>query len=131
MNVIKTTTGLACTFVIVLFALIFSTENPEKKLFEKTVQSIMIHEGMSSHQELLDAFPELKDIKSKMKRIDSLNSSIHSMTGGPAPNVSKEESLQLQSHTQEIQQIRKSIKEELSQFSSIYSEVIASRTNKK
>jgi len=122
MDVIKVAAGFASGFLIVLFTLIVFAENPEKKHYEKTVESIMVHEGLSSYQEVLDAVPELKDIKLKMKRIAYLNSSIRDATGGPAPRISKEESLQLQGYSHEIRQLRRSVKKELSQLISFYAE---------
>lgn len=120
MNVIKIAAGFVCSLIIVLSVLIVFVENAEKELYEKTVESIMIHEKWSSSQEVLDSFPELRDIQSKMERIAFLNRNIHSLTGGPAPNVSREESLQIRGYTHEIRQHQRSIKQELSQLIAIY-----------
>ncbi len=122
MDVIKVAKGFACGFLIVLFILIAFIENPEKELYEKAVESIMIHEGLSSYQEVLDSFPDLKNIKSKMKRITYLSSSIHGLTGGPAPNVSREESLQIQEYGHEVRLLRSSVKEKLTQLIATYAE---------
>ena len=120
MDAVKAATGFACGFLIILFILIVFIENPEKELYEAVVESIMIHEGLSSFQEVIDSFPELINIKSKMNRITYLKSRIHSITGGSAPNVSREESLQIQDYTHEIHQLRRSVKEELTQLIATY-----------
>lgn len=122
MNIIKVVAISACGLLIVLFTLITSIENPEKKLFEETVESIMINEGLSSYQEVLDASPELKDIKSKMQRVSYLNNCINRIPRGPAPNVSREKSIQIQDYTHEIRQLRRNINEELTQLLAIYVE---------
>jgi len=120
MNVLKIITGIACGFLIVLMSLFVFLENPEKKLYEETVESIMKQEDLSSFQEVLDSFPEVKNIKLKIERIGYLKSSIHNITGGPAPNVSKEESLYIQDCTQEIRILQNSVQENLTQVLTTY-----------
>ncbi len=116
MKVIKVAAGFACGLIILLFTLIVFIENPEKERYEKVVESIMIHQGLSSLQEVLDAFPELKVIRSKMNRIAYLKSHIYEITGAPAPNISREESLQIQDYNHEIYQLQRSVHEKLTQL---------------
>lgn len=120
MKVIKVAAVIACSFLVTLCTLIFLIENPEKKRFEQTVESLMIHEGLSSEQEVFDAFPALKDIQSKMDRIAHLNRDIQSLTGGPAPYVTPEKRLQIQDFILEIQQLKNNVNEGLPQFINIY-----------
>jgi hypothetical protein len=123
MKVIKIAATVASCFLIALFFLIIIVENPEVALYNETVEMLMNQEKLETEDEVLDHFPALKDIKSMMNRISYLKSSIHSITGGPAPNVSKEESLYVQRCAHEIRQLQRNIKEELSQLIIIYATV--------
>ena len=108
--------GVTCGILILLFILIVFVENPEKALYEKTVETLMTYNGLSSVQEVMEQFPELQDIQAKIKQIAYLKGNLQSRTGGPAPNLSKEGSLQIQIHAQEIHQLRRNVKEELTQL---------------
>ena len=122
MRVITIAASIACGLTILLSTLNFTIESTAQERYEKVVKSLMLHEGLSSFQEVLDAFPELKDIKSKMSRISYLSNSIHRITEGPAPNVSKTASLQVQTYSHEIRQLRESTQADLSQLAAIYQE---------
>ncbi|MEL6812787.1 MAG: hypothetical protein AAFP76_15775 [Bacteroidota bacterium] len=122
MDIIKVASGLACSCLLLLLTLLVFIKNPEKTLFEKTVQTIRTEEGLSSVQETLDHFPKLREIKVKMERIGYLSRNIHMLTAGPAPNLSKVESRQLQEYSDEIYQLRKSVKVELTLFIEGYSD---------
>lgn len=127
MDLIKFSVGCACGFLMILITLIIVLENPDKKRYEQTIESLMSREGLSSVQEVLDSFPELKNIKYKLERIAFLKSSLSSSTGGPAPNLSKAESLEVQAYRQEIRQLRNHIKQELSQLNTFYAPITASK----
>lgn len=120
MNVIKIAAGFACALIVVLFSLLIIIENPEKDLFDKTVESLMVQKGLASSQEVLDAFPELAEVNTKVKRIAYLKSSMHSITGGPAPDVSAEDAVYVQACADEIRQLQINIKEDLSQIMVTY-----------
>ncbi len=125
MDKVKIVAGFAYGFLIFLFYLVIFVENSEQRLYDETVEILMIQHKLSSTQEVLDLFPKLKDIKSKIKRINTLKNSINSITGGPSPNVSKEESLQVQDYIEEIYLLQQNIKEELSQLNqAIYTNYI-------
>jgi hypothetical protein len=123
MKYIKIAATFASCFLIALFILIIIVENPEVALYNETVEILMNQEKLETEDEVLDHFSALKDIKSKMNRISYLKSSIHSITGGPAPNVSKEEGLYVQRCAHEIRKLQRNIKEELSQLITIYATV--------
>ncbi len=120
MDAMKVTKGLAIGFLLVLLGLIVFIENPEQKRYENAVASLMIHEGLSSSQEVLEAYPELQDIKLKMDSIDRLQRDIHALTAGPAPNVSNEERLQIIDCNNKIVQLQKSVQEKLTQLQATY-----------
>jgi hypothetical protein len=123
MKVIKIAATFASCFLIALFIMIITVENPEVALYNETVEILMNQENLETVDEVLHHFPALKDIESMMNRISYLKSSIHSITGGPAPNVSKEDGLYVQRCAHEIRQLQRNIKEELSQLVIIYAAV--------
>ena len=120
MDVIKVTAGLAVGFLIALLGLIVFMENPMQEDYKEAVESIMINEGLSSVQEVLDAFPDVEDIKSNMDRIACLKRDIHALTAGPAPNVSTEEMLLIDAYKNEIVLLQKSVNEKLTRLKSTY-----------
>lgn len=126
MDLIKIAANAASVFLIVLFAFIFFIENPDQRRYDQMVESLMIHEGLSSEKEVLAAFPVLKKIQSAMERISYLKSSIHGIVGGPFPNVSKEEKLQLDNYHLEIRQLQENVEQELAQLETIYTALAAS-----
>lgn len=76
----------------------------------------MTNEGVFSSEEVLNTFPELMEIKLKMNRISSLQKRIHSITAGPAPNVTIEEEFLLNECNSEISRLKRSVKEQLVQL---------------
>lgn len=120
MNGIKVIAGLACSILIVLFLLIACTKNPEKALYEQTIKTLMIHQRVGSFQEVVEYYPELRDVQTKMERIAFLNNYIHHITTGPAPIVSREESIRIQDFNQEVRQLRVNVKATLTQLLTDY-----------
>lgn len=121
MSNIKIVALFACSFLIGLFFLVSTLENPEIKQYDEVVEMLMTQKSMSSVQEVLDAFPELNAIKSKIDRIASLKSSVNRMTAGPSPNMSSEESVQLRHYTQEIKTLQNQVQSELAQLQTLHS----------
>ena len=116
MDVIKVV-GVVCSLLVVLLMLTVFIKNPEEALFEKTIDRLMKQEETSSFKDVLECFPELRVIQSQMEKLTELNNRIIQLTQGPAPNVSREESLLVQEYSFEAQQLRTSIKEELNLLS--------------
>lgn len=116
MDTIKVATGISGSILILLIAVLAFTKNPEKQLYDKTVESLMAQQGMSTQQEVMHRFPELYVVKSKMERIGHLNRTIHSLTSGPSPNVSEGDDLRIQEYSEEIKRLQNSVKRELKQL---------------
>ncbi|MFK7772481.1 MAG: hypothetical protein AB8F94_10085 [Saprospiraceae bacterium] len=116
MKFIKITATFACCFLIALFILIIIVENPEVALYDKTVEVLMNQEKLETEEEVLDYFPALKGIKSNMTRVAYLNYIIQDKTQGPAPMITEEESKQLMKYTEEVQLLRRFIRQELTQL---------------
>ncbi len=120
MKGIKVIAGFACSILIILFLLIAFTENPEKALYEQTIKTLMLHKDVGSFQEVVEYYPELEDIHSKMKRIAYLNNHIQHITTGPAPIISKEESIRVQNFRLEVRQLQINVKEALTRLTTNY-----------
>jgi len=114
MKIIKIAAVFAGSFLVALFILIIKGQNPEVALYDKTVEVLMDQESLASEQDVLDSFPALQDIKSNMTRVAQLDWIIQSKTQGPAPMVTEADSKQLIEYRQEIRQLRKLIRKELS-----------------
>ncbi len=76
----------------------------------------MIEEELSSFQEVLDSFPDLKVIDAQIRQLTFLNNRIRSSIAGPAPNLSQEENLQVQEYSHKARQLRSNIKAELARI---------------
>lgn len=122
MDSVKVAVGTACSILVVLVLLLVFLKNPERALYDRTMETLMIQEGFSSQEELQKRFPKLRDIDLKMKRIASLNANIRCLTGGPAPNISEKERQQLSQFREEIKLLERSIKEELTLMAEPYNE---------
>jgi len=120
MNVFKAVAGVSLSIIITLLILTTLIKNPEKVLYEKTIEVLMVHKGLATSREVMSCYPEVRDIESKRKRIAFLNRSIRNATEGPSPNISREKSLQIQELYQEIRQLRSSVKKELTQLIAIH-----------
>jgi len=116
MKIVKIIALIASSFLVTLLALIITVKNPEVALYEKTIETLMDKEHLTCEQDVLDNFPDLKDIKSSMARVAYLDGFIQGKTQGPAPMVTAAESKQLTAYREEARQIRKEIKEELNQI---------------
>ncbi len=116
MSIPKIAAGFAFSILSVLLLLTAVLENPEKELFTKTIESIMVEEELSSIQEVLDSFPDLKVIDAQIRQLTFLNNRIRSTTAGPAPNLSQEDNLQVQEYSHKARQLRSDIKTELSRI---------------
>ncbi len=116
MRAVKFAAGLACGLIILLLTLTFSLENPEKALYQKTVELLMKQEGLVTNQEAEEHFPILIDIQSKMNRIAELNQIVQSRRQGPSPIQNGNESLYLEDCIQKIRLLQKVVRIELSQL---------------
>ena len=72
MKAIKITALGAILLCLTLVILAVVTKNPEVRLYDKTVEQLMISEGFSSEQEALANVPHLAEIKGKMNELDNL-----------------------------------------------------------
>ena len=113
MRSIHLAAGLACGILLLLFFLVNKVEKPELLQYEKTIDKLMIQEGMSSREEVVTRFPELGVIQSKIERIQDLSQMIQRMTEGPAPEISVEQGHQLQAYIKERQQLQRWVKKGL------------------
>nr|WP_298995983.1 hypothetical protein [uncultured Allomuricauda sp.] len=122
MNSVKITIALASSVLIFLLGLLLFIKNSEKDLYDQTVEMVMAHQGLTTTDELGKFCPELNDIKRKMDQIGRLNSNIHSLTAGPAPNISENQSEAIFAMTDEIETLRKDVRIELTKLMNTYSE---------
>ena len=113
---VKMAMGLACSISLVLLLVILATENPERALFERTVEELMAREGLNTFNEVIKSFPILKSIEADINRMGHLNRMIQSNAGGPAPVITKAKSLEMQECNQEIRQLRERVTRELLQL---------------
>ena len=128
MNGIKVATAVACSFLILLLLLVVFAENPQQTLYKKTIKTMMIHEGLTSEDQALEHSPELQDISARMERIAQLNSVIHSMTSGPAPDLSGEEISLLEEYREEISTLQTSVNDQLMLLMAPYTKELAYQT---
>lgn len=123
MKIVKIMAALATLFLVALFTLIMSVENPEIALYEKTVQLLMQKEGVTSEKEAEERFPILIDIQTSMNKITKMNEFILNKTQNPAPILTEVEALQLIRYTQEIPKLREEIRRGLTQLMTTYEKV--------
>ncbi len=120
MDSVKVAVILGSSILILLFALLVFTKKPEKELYDRTVEMVMAHGGLTSAEEAMDYCPELKNVQRKMDRIQRLNSDIHGLTAGPAPNVSEDQSIEILATKDEIRVLRREVKKELTDLMEAY-----------
>lgn len=120
MNVVKLMMAIASLIVVALLAIIIFVKKPTNILFEKAITTVMLHENFTSQEEVIHQYPVFEEMKSKMNRIAYLRSSMHAITSGPVPMVSKAERLQLQYCTDEIHRLQKNITSTLQHFITNY-----------
>lgn len=121
-NAVKIAAGLAGGITIVLFVLALTIKNPETALYEKTVETLMAQEGVTSEREVEKRFPQLIDIKSTMSQVTDLNRTMQRVAQNPAPMMTEQESQQMEHHRQKMHQLRQKIRVELSQLIVTYAE---------
>lgn len=120
MNIIKIAIGVSCSIMLLLCMLTISTESSEDTFYKKTVETLITEQGFSSHTELIEAFPELRNIEADRKRIHYLKESIEYLIGGPNPNTSEQVRLQIKNHKDEINQLKENINQQLNQIRAAY-----------
>ncbi len=118
MDIIKVVVGIASFIFTCLLILTFSIKTPEEVKYLETMEALMLDEGLSTSQEVVEQFPQLAVVQSNRKRIAFLKKKIQSLIGGPAPNPSNRERLQIQEYRQEIHQLKEEITRDLSLFAS-------------
>lgn len=120
MNISKIVLGLLLSFLIIVLSLVLCLKDKDKSTYQEAVNFLMIQEGLSSPEETVNYFPELRDIKSKIDRIDYLSRTIHRFTEGPAPEVSINEQRLAKEYYFEIKHLRKSVTAGLSRMLATY-----------
>ena len=120
MNSVKIIIALASCILISLLAIFLFSKNKEKEMFHQAVEMVMAREGLAKVEEVGEYCPELKNIKQKMDRVGRLNSNIHSLTAGPAPNVSENQRDEIFAMANEIKALRKEIQTELTALMDTY-----------
>ncbi|MBX2827504.1 MAG: hypothetical protein KTR22_05045 [Flavobacteriaceae bacterium] len=120
MDPFKIIVGIAIGIISVIVFLFAFLKNPEEVRFHETLELIMKQENLSSREEVMYSFPQLETVAIQLDRIGQLQSNIQRISGGPAPNMSQDELLEMQASTHEIHRLRKSINQELEQFKSNY-----------
>ena len=113
----------ASSLLIVLCSLLFTLQNPEQALYDKTVKELMIREKLNTPEAVLNAFPALKAIQHKMEKTKHLRTMVNSKTQGPAPAISEDENLYLQKQMEKIRQLRKEINEDLKRLVATHSSI--------
>ena len=125
MNSIKVAAAIACCLVTAIVVLVALFENPERTLYDQTVKTMMIQEGLSSETQVLEHWPELRQVSEKMEKIGQLNSEIHSLTAGPSPMLSVEEIQLLETYRSEIRTLQRSVNDQLVLLLTPYSKDLA------
>ena len=120
MDATKVTLGLALSFLLVLLGIIVFSKNPEEEQYDNAIESMMNHHGLSSEEDVLAVCPELQEIRSELERIACLKKDIHALTAGPAPDVSEEDRLLLDTYKIEIAQLQKKVNQELNELKAAY-----------
>ena len=125
MNSIKVAAAISCCLItaIVVFVLLF--ENPQHALYKKTINTMMIQEGLSSEEQVLEHWPELKEVGKMMEKIGQLNSDIHSLTAGPSPMLSGEEQQLVEQYRMEIRTLQRSVNDQLALLLTSHTEELA------
>ena len=95
--------------------LLSKVQNPDTRLFRRTLNTLILREEVASSHEVLISYPELQEIKMELG-ISYLKLQINEITGGPAPIVSEASAFQLQEYEREIKQLRKRVNKDLSKF---------------
>ncbi len=106
--------GIICGTLIILAVF---TKNPEVKLYDETINRLMVSEGFSSEQEALVSIPHLAKVKGKMDKLSHLKFHVRSKTQCPVPTTSKAERQALESKMDQIRQLREELRRDLKQVS--------------
>lgn len=125
MKATKVATIVAPCFLLLLLLLAVLVENPQRERFEKTIKTVMSHEGFTSEEQALEYCPDLRDISAEMERMARLKSVIHGMTAGPAPNLSREEVRLLYQYRKEVGRLFASVDEQLARLVITYTKSLA------
>ena len=124
MKAIKITALGAILLCLTLVILAVVTKNPEVRLYDKTVEQLMISEGFSSEQEVLANVPHLAEIKGKMNELDNLKYHVQSKVQDPVPTSSRAEERALETKMGKIRQLRKEVRKDLKRISTTQGRII-------
>ncbi|MEL7145567.1 MAG: hypothetical protein AAFO69_04295 [Bacteroidota bacterium] len=119
---VKVAAGMICGILLLLLLVVNLIENPSETLYEETVTELMVHEGLHSKSEVETQFPRIKAVNHKIARIATLNSKIHQLTGGQAPNLTNEKRILVSLLCKEMRSLQKSVHAELLQILSRYTQ---------
>ncbi|MEN1784734.1 MAG: hypothetical protein AAGF77_06285 [Bacteroidota bacterium] len=108
--------GIAAGLILGLLALLIFTSPPEKAQFQETLAPLGHQEGIVSDKQPEAHTVASQDIEHCLERIAILNGQINAIAGGPAPDVTPEDSLQMVEYTFEIAQLRKKIRRQLNRL---------------
>lgn len=120
MRFIKIAGAFACFITILIIALAFTGKNLETEMYEETVDMLMKQEGMTSDLACEERYPILVDVKTNLNLIASLNQIVLNKSRNPAPMVTEDEASQMEYYQQQIQQLKKVVRKELTQLIAEY-----------
>lgn len=83
MNITKYFSAAAIICIISLTIALVTTQNPLDKQYNKTVQSLLKSNDLSSESEIMTQFPELQDIKTQIKKLNNSHAEVQSKTQHP------------------------------------------------
>ena len=113
MNIVKITATAACGLAMLLLVTTFTIKSPETTLYKKTVELLMEQEGIASDQEVVECFPILLEIQSKIVQIADLKQQVRSQSHTA---TTEEETLQMDYYNQKIHQLQSGVKTQLIQL---------------
>lgn len=113
MNIVKTVIWSMVGFIAILFMLLIKMENPEIVLYKETIKELMLREGLSTEQEIVDCYPQLNEIQVSMKKIVKLKLQIVNKARNSALINAESERLLLSAEQSTLLQLQKEIRIQL------------------
>ncbi|MFK7810102.1 MAG: hypothetical protein AB8F74_20010 [Saprospiraceae bacterium] len=116
MKTVKILSSIAITFLMALFYIILTVQNPLAQEYNVLVQDIMDKKELISESEVLNQYPEVKKLKGQIQDIYQTYYDIQRITQHPIP-PEKEESVQLLSQIKELKTMKGNVNIQIAQIS--------------
>lgn len=100
--------GIALSLLIILLTASILLKNPEQRMYQANLKAYQEQSGIQSEADLHQAFPQLKELKQYVGKLERMNGKVQNQMKDPMP-MSSEESWKLKEQIQSIQLLRRDI----------------------